>query len=655
MHTHHKAKQLRSPKAGNESHRRLWLTMRTSRAGISMILVMFALSMSLVLTYSFIQTQSVLTQVTENGSRRDLAMNAARAGMTDALNRLNSLEWTGVNDQYQRTFFSDSDGDSTYSISFETIGDSIGSVLELKVHSLGAWTSAANSNMRSEYLITAKMRLVPRLAGRSILPGDAAAATDQTANSGDFDQIRQYALFAETGSSSLILDPCDRIDGNIWLYDNLVLYEDPAWSSSVREEFLEDVGKRFVSFPAGSTSLSEATVSYPHPIAGSVTYYDYPSSSSRRDLSDLKLHWSTTNNRLRIPSSDFSAFSSYRLYEGGPLYQAVSLNSSLYNVTLKPTAANPLGIFYRSGNLNVYDNVVIQGTLVATSKITFHGKGIHVTSFNWKGADGGSLVLDADRWPRLPTVVADDIEFIRETQTTLEGAVVCQGDVVGAGGSVDYANVSNITYTGTATATSIEQPYSTVTLQEYRLLDLISANGKYAIWLETTGTGQTGPTGSWYPIIGVDSAHQQVTVRGEIDIASPTGYEIKRHKQALTQIRGPICAETFNFNRLDEWVLSSSYWNDRKNRWDYDNNLRRYFGYSELGFSEWLENPYNFTGWGSYYQSYGLSLEPTLHIQHLKDQAYRWEPPLFQPFDGGETTPELSGYRWSLIDWKETQ
>jgi len=224
MHTHHKAKQLRSQKAGNESHRRLWLTMRTSRAGISMILVMFALSMSLVLTYSFIQTQSVLTQVTENGSRRDLAMNAARAGMTDALNRLNSLEWTGVNDQYQRTFFSDSDGDSTYSISFETIGDSIGSVLELKVHSRGAWTSAANSNMRSEYLITAKMRLVPRLAGRSILPGDAAEATDQTANSGDFDQIRQYALFAETGSSSLILDPCDRIDGNIWLYDNLVLY-----------------------------------------------------------------------------------------------------------------------------------------------------------------------------------------------------------------------------------------------------------------------------------------------------------------------------------------------------------------------------------------------------------------------------------------------
>lgn len=655
MHTRHKAAHRRSRKAIDQNQCRRWIDVRASRAGISMILVMFALSMSLVLTYSFIQTQSVLIQISENSSRQDLARNAARAGIRDALNRLNSLAWTGVNDQYEREFLSDSDGDCTYAISFETIGGSIGSVLELNVHSLGAWTSATNSNMRSEYQITAKMRLVPRLTGRSILPGDSATATDQITNPGDYDQIRQYALFAETGSSSLILDPCDRIDGNIWLYDNLVLYNDPAWSSSVREEFLEDVGKRFVTFPAGSSNLSETTITYPHPIAGSVTYYDYPSSSSRSDLSDLKLHWSTTSNRLRIPSTNFSAYSSYRLYEGGPLYQAVSLNSSLYNVTLKPTPDNPLGIFYRSGSLNVYDNVVIQGTLVATSKITFHGKGIHVTAFNWKGSDGGPLVRSADLWPRLPSVVAGNMEFIRETQTTLEGAIVCQGNVVGAGGSVDYPNVSNITYSGTATAVSVEQPSSIVTLREFRLLDLISANGKYAIWLETTGTGQTGATGSWYPITGVDSARQQVTVRGEIDIASPTGYQIKRHKQELTQIRGPICAETFDFNRLDEWVLSYSHWNDRKHRWEYENDLRRYFGYSELGFSEWLESPYNFPGWGSYYQTYGLNLEPTLHIQHLKDQAYRWEPPLFQPFDGSNTNPELSGYRWSLIDWKETQ
>ncbi|QDV54043.1 hypothetical protein [Gimesia fumaroli] len=626
---------------------------RTSRSGISLILVMFALSMSLVLTYSFIQTQSVLTQISENGARRDLAMNAARAGMNDALNRLNTLEWGGVNDQYLREFQSDSDGTSTYNISFQAPNDSLNSVLELEVHSLGVWTSAENNNLRSEYQITAKVQLVPRLKDRAILPGDSASATDQATNPGDYDEISQYALFAEEGRDSLILDPCDRIDGNLWLNDELVLYEDPNWNSSVRSIFLQDLGNRLVTFPDGSTSLSDASLQYPHPIAGNITFYHSPSSSIQQDLADLKINWSMTVEKPAIPSSDTSKFSTYQLYAGGPEYQAVSVSSSLYNETLRPTPENPLGIFYRNGSINIFDNVVIQGTLIAKNKIFFRGKGIHLTAFNWKDATGEPLVSDADRWPRLPTVIADDIDFERDTQTTIEGAVVCHDDLSGAGGSVDFPGVSVIQLTGTATATSIEQPYSTITLNEFRILDSLTANGNYAIWLNTTGMNQTGATGSWYPIVGVDSQNQQLTVRGEIDHVVATGYLIKRHKRALTQIRGPVCAETYNFNRLNEWVLSTSLWNDRKNTWEIENDLRTLLGIDLLGFSEWLADPLNFPGWSSYYQFFGLDLEPTLHIQHLKDQEYRWEPPLFQPYDGGDANSEYAGYRWSLIDWKE--
>tara|TARA_R110002095_G_scaffold208902_1_gene194907 strand:+ start:701 stop:2590 length:1890 start_codon:yes stop_codon:yes gene_type:complete len=627
---------------------------RASRSGVSLILVMFALSMSLVLTYSFIQNQSVLTQISENGSRRDLAMSAARAGIADALNRINSLDWAGVSDQYQRTFQTDSDGISTYTVSFNAPADSISSVLELEVHSLGVWTSAENNNMRSEYQITAKVRLVPRLNGRTILTGDSASAIDQVANPGNYDLISQYAVFAEEGTDSLLFDPCDRIDGNIWLNRRLKMFQDPGWSSSVRRTYMQDLGKRFVSFPAGSTSLADTAVHYPHPIAGKITFYNSPDYSVQQDLSDLKVNWANTNVRLSLPGSNNSHFSSYQLYAGGPVYQAVSLNSSLYNVTLKPTPANPLGIFYRNGSLSVYDNVVIQGTLVTKYKITFHGKGIHIAAFNWKGTGGESLVTDAHLWPRLPTLVADDIEFERETQTTIEGAIVCQGDVTGAGGSVSYPNTTSIQLTGTATAVSIEQPYSTVTLQEFRFINSLTSDGKYAIWLNTAGTGHVGSTGTWYPIVGVDSQNQRLTIRGEIDHATPTGYQIKQHKQALTQIRGPVCAETFDFNRLDEWVLSSSLWNDRKNRWEYDNGLRAFLRLPLLGLSEWLENPLNFFGWSSYYQTNGLNLEPTLHIQHLNNQKYRWEPPLFQPYNGGAANAEHSGYRWSLIDWRES-
>jgi len=650
MLIHLKKENVRTHKPGGVRQHGLSQRVRASRSGVSLILVMFALSMSMVLTYSFIQTQSVVTQISENGSRRDLAMNAARAGITDALNRMNSLDWTGVSDQYQRTFQSDADGDSTYTISFNTPTGSLSSVLELEVHSLGAWVSAANSNMRSEYQITAKVRLVPRLTGRTILPGDSADATDLVTNPGNYDLIRQYALFAEEGTRSLVLDPCDRIDGNLWLNNDLSQFNDPYWSSSVRRTFLQDLGNRFVTFPSASTNL----IHYPHPLAGNITFYNTPASGVQQDLADQKVNWSVTSEKLTIPSSGFSQFSTYQLYEGGPTYRAVSLDSYLSDVTLKPTEDNPLGIFYRSGSLSVYSNVVIQGTLVATSYISFKGKGIHATAFNWKGSGGEPIIPDSHLWPRLPTLVADDIRFDRDTQTTIEGAIVCHDDLKGAGGSVSYPVVTEIELTGTATAASIEQPYSTVTLRELQVLSSLSSDGNYAIWLETTGTGNTGSTGTWYPIVGVDNGNQQLTIRGEIDHASPTTYRIKRHKQALTQIRGPVCAEKFDFNRLNDWVLSSTLWDERKNLWEVENAIRVLGGDAELNFTEWLENPLNFLGWSTYYQLYGLNLEPTLHIQHLNDQEYRWAPPLFEPYDGGVANADQSGYRWSLVDWRES-
>lgn len=171
MRTHHKLLKACLRQHGSVHQRCHDRSKCAPRSGVSLILVMFALSMSLVLTYSFIQTQSVQTQISANGSRRDLARNAARAGISDALNRLNSLDWQGVSDQYERPFQADADGDCRYAVSFAAVGNSLSSVLELNVSSRGTWTSAADSNMKSEHEITARVRLVPRIQGRTILPG----------------------------------------------------------------------------------------------------------------------------------------------------------------------------------------------------------------------------------------------------------------------------------------------------------------------------------------------------------------------------------------------------------------------------------------------------------------------------------------------------
>ncbi len=67
----------------------------------------------------------------------------------------------------------------------------------------------------------------------------------------------------------------------------------------------------------------------------------------------------------------------YRIYPGGPEYTMQTAPSSLDSLSLAPDpATNPLGIYYRSGNIVLNGNASVQGSLACTGEVTLAGSSV---------------------------------------------------------------------------------------------------------------------------------------------------------------------------------------------------------------------------------------------------------------------------------------
>ena len=619
---------------------------------------MLAIATALVISLALLRTQSVSLQISRNGVRRDLAFQAAQAGASAALERIQSTQWTGVGETPSRTVLSDAEGTSSYAVAFKQyapsgVTPSPDRALSLVIESTGKWQSAANAADQVLVKVEVVARLEPRVPGRTVYSGDSAVASDLTANPGSYDQIQNYAIYAKLGTTSLVIDPQSSIEGSLWLYNKIQLFEDPRWSASIRTEYLKSLKGLYVS---GSTA------SYPHPLAGPVTFYTTPPSSS--DLSNLGVSWSQTSTQLTYPSVAWDNWRTYRLYNNGFVYQAVTVTSPLSNVTLRPTASNPLGIFVCEGSLTVRDNVTIQGTLVCVGALTIDGNSVNLTSYNWRGTDGAALVSNVTRWPRLPAIVADTLLTERDIRATVEGAVVVRRGFMGGGSDFEYMNATNQTSSGTATAVRSQQPLSVVQLvrdddgrlyllnfgaDKYKIAGL-NGNGDYAIWLDS------GNRGAWYPITGVDATNGRLTVFGEVELTSETNYSIRRNRKRFTEIRGPIAAETHELNRPPCWdTPGSTNWSSLHNQWASTNALLQTLGWQQIPFVTWLGIPFNFTGWSYPINTYGLPVEPTFHVARTDNVSYRWVPPVFTAYDGSGSNAPYAGYRWKVLSWREAR
>lgn len=623
---------------------------RGDRRGFSLLMVMLAVSLCLTLTYGFLRSQATVRRIDENSGRRDQALAAARAGMAIALREMNSADWGGVSAEVSRIVESDATGTASFHASWHRVvpndpnsASAPASGLDVVVRSVGTWQAADDPNERLERTIEAVARMQPRLPGRDLGPADAAYASDLQANPSQYDSMQNYALVSTESSNSLSLEPGDRIDGNVWLRERLAAYQEPAWGSTVRNQFLSDVGTKYVQ------TATTRVFKHPHPLAGRVDFYMPPDSSTVGDLNRIKALYATTSQALNLPMIAWSDWSTYRIYEKGFTYSAVSLPSTLQSVTLRPTADNPLGIFYHVGTLRIENDVVVQGTLVVTDEVEIAGRRVHLTAFNWRGDAGKPLVDDRALWQRLPAIVTRSVEIERESASVIEGAVIAADRLRGAGGTLEYVAANNVDIVGTAMASPLRQPFSSVKLQGNPTLTSIDGTGRYAVWLATTD----GNSGQWYRIVGVDASGKTLTVQGDVEKINPVASRIRPLRQRYADIRGPLTGKEHDVDHQPTWLLTELLWGTLHTTWSTTNSLLALLGLPRPLFIDFLADTGNLLSLGAPLTSTGMVLEPTFHLTHHGEKSYRWEPPLFRPYDAAGDDADHEGYRWSVTEWRE--
>ena len=234
---------------------------------------------------------------------------------------------------------------------------------------------------------------------------------------------------------------------------------------------------------------------------------------------------------------------------------------------------------------------------------------------------------------------------------SVDGAIVVTRKLNGAGGDFEYVDVPDVSVDGTATSRPLGQPFSEVQLEGTPDISGLSTDGNYSIWLDS------GSTGGWHEIIGVDSSARRLTVVGEVQHPSSTTFRIRRTRQRYADIRGPIACEKTDINRLPVWAeLSSSEWDNLHDKWDDENVAREMQGLEPIPFVDWLADPAHFNDRDEpLLRKYGLRLEPTFHLRNTDGIAYQWSPPLFRAFVASGEDGQFAGYRWQVISWRQVK
>ena len=413
----------------------------TARRGLSLLVVMVALSAAVVVSIAVLHTQEVAVRVAGQSAGILQAQQAAQTGLAAAIAQMQSPTWAGVETPVVGQVTSTAAGTATYTVSFSRVssdGTPAGAVLAaLHVHltSVGSWLPAGQTRPVRRSLV-ATLRLTPRLPGRTVGPGDVATASDRAADLPGFTDAAAYAAFAsDSKGKTFTPEPQMRIEGNLWVCnkDSLVLLGDIDWKEPLRSAWLDWMG---------------SAIGQPYaPLAGTVTSYQTPDNSTRDDLTRLDVSYNT-GPKLNLPAFDARQFAPdrpYRLLAYGFTYNSVAITTStLSSTTLQPSDSNPLGIFYRDGDLTLGNGVTIRGSLVVRGKLTITGSGLDLAAVSGPSLASASILSNANLWPTLPAILAgDELRVEEAARGTVTGPVLA-GDRIKFTAIPTYANETSL-------------------------------------------------------------------------------------------------------------------------------------------------------------------------------------------------------------------
>jgi hypothetical protein len=331
---------------------------RRSRRGLTVLVVLLLLAITLGLTYAVVRSQTTALQIQQNANLRASARLAALTGLTMALKEMHTDQW--CNGSGVDTKLSGSLGDhQRYEVSY-SIGDpSLSSddpdyPCRVTLLSAGTATDPGDPSRTT----SCQARAVVRLAPRNL-------AEEPT----DWRRMQRYTLYQTKRDPFEIDIPC-QLAGPVRAQGKLRIALHYPNNNNAWLRYLDDLNDmRLAGLP-----------DY-RPLTGPVDLLCVEQDG--KDLAALlwQLHVTVNDTLPREAASDWTNFTSpgsYQIFPGGPVYTIPPVGTPLENTTLEPDPkTNPLGLYYRDGSITIRDNVTVRGSLFCRDDLTIEGINVH--------------------------------------------------------------------------------------------------------------------------------------------------------------------------------------------------------------------------------------------------------------------------------------
>lgn len=373
--------------------------LRKSRRGVAIVMVLGLLAITFSVAFMMTRGQVSSLQLRTNASLDLQAREAALTGYRAGLRKMHESAWGGVDTSLSGTVRTG----QTYTISF-LHGDPRLAASDAKqpYRVTMLVTGTATDPSRGGITATQQLRAIAELVPKKI----ADAPTT-------FTNAQSHTVYQYSQDTIELQPPC-QIQGSVRWLNTLSLGNSYFNSASERDRYFADVNAVRV-LGGGDNRPVQGPISVPTSLVSTTI------------LNRLQTGLGcTVVNIPNVNDSNWSfpgAITSYRLYPGGKTYQAQSISSFLSNTTLIANpATNPLGIFYRNGQVQLCDNVNITGTVVCTN-LLICGNSVTLTAPSLPALDGSSSPI------KLPAVISGDDMYVYDgTNLTIRGAVALFDD-----------------------------------------------------------------------------------------------------------------------------------------------------------------------------------------------------------------------------------
>lgn len=379
-------------------------TNRNGRRGVAVILVFLILALTMGLSYAAIRSQSGAANIARNANRNIDARQAALAGVAMALRKMHTTAWAGVDTSISGTLGNGLSFQATYTAGDPRLNSSHPEYNDLpfrvSVSVVGRAVDPDNPQCVAEHRIRVIVRLVPRALGSA--PTQWNELTSAT--------VYQYL------PGAFDVYPGSRIEGSVRSQATLQIRSGIQWATT-----------HYSGYFLGLNQRRQAGLGDQRPFTGPIRLINSWQEWDTLNLLNTQMGVSTTSVSMQIiPYWVASATTlNYRIYPGGPAYSAVMVGDRLQATALAADpATNPLGLFYRAGQIELRDDVSIRGTLmadrVAGGNVVIRGKRIQLQPVDLPAITGDSRPV------QLPAAMAGDRFIVREdAQAAIRGLVAC--------------------------------------------------------------------------------------------------------------------------------------------------------------------------------------------------------------------------------------